>query len=126
MNLKARAKQLKADLPAVFLALKDRETPALAKVCAAVTVMYALSPVDLVPDFIPVLGCLDDVLLLPGLVALTIRLIPKQVWTRSREAAEGLWADGRPKKWRYALPIVAVWGLLVFLIVKVIWQRCGR
>ena len=75
MTLKERAKKLKRDVPAVFLALKDRETPLLAKITAAVTVAYALSPIDLIPDFIPVLGYLDDVLLLPALIALTIRLL---------------------------------------------------
>ena len=84
MTLKERAKKLKRDVPAVFLALKDRETPLLAKITAAVTVAYALSPIDLIPDFIPVLGYLDDVLLLPALIALTIRLIPKEVWKRRR------------------------------------------
>ena len=79
MNLKERAKQLKTDIPTVFLALKDKETPVLAKLFAAVTVVYALSPVDIVPDFIPVLGYLDDVILLPALVALTIKFIPKEV-----------------------------------------------
>lgn len=68
MTLKERAKKLKRDVPAVFLALKDRETPLLAKITAAVTVAYALSPIDLIPDFIPVLGYLDDVLLLPALI----------------------------------------------------------
>ena len=79
MKLKERARELKRDVPAVFLALKDRETPLPAKILAAVTVAYALSPVDLIPDFVPVLGYLDDVLLLPAMIALTIKLIPKQV-----------------------------------------------
>lgn len=89
MNLKERAKQLKSDVPAVFIALKDRETPFFAKLLAALTVGYALSPIDLIPDFVPVLGYLDDVLLLPALVALTIRCIPKEVWQRSREKSKG-------------------------------------
>ena len=89
MDLKERAKQLKTDIPTVFLALKDKETPILAKIFATLTVVYALSPVDLVPDFIPVLGYLDDVILLPALAALTIRLIPKEVLDRNRKAAEG-------------------------------------
>ena len=78
MNWKARAAQLKTDIPALWLCLRAKETPLLAKVLAAVTVGYALSPVDLIPDFIPVLGYLDDILLLPALVALTLRCIPKE------------------------------------------------
>ncbi len=79
MNLKSKAKQLKKDIPALFLALKDKRTPLLAKVLAEITVAYALSPVDLVPDFILILGYLDDVILLPVLVALTVKLIPDEV-----------------------------------------------
>ncbi len=121
MNLKERAKQLKRDIPAIFLALKDRETPILAKIFAALTVVYALSPVDLVPDFIPLLGYLDDVILLPALVALTIKFIPKDILEKQRLAAEGLWKDGKPKKWYYGIPFVLVWVVILALIVKVIW-----
>ena len=56
MNIKERAKKLKSDIPAVFIALKDKDTPLLAKIVAGITVGYALSPVDLIPDFIPFLG----------------------------------------------------------------------
>ena len=59
-KLKDRAKKLKTDIPAVFLALKDKRTPWYARILAAVIVVYALSPIDLIPDFIPVLGYLDD------------------------------------------------------------------
>jgi len=115
---KERVKLLKKQIPAVFLALKAQDTPFGAKLLAALTVGYALSPVDLIPDFIPVLGYLDDLLILPLLIALTIRLIPKEVWTRCLEEAEGMWENGKPKKWYYAIPIVLVWLLLILLILK--------
>lgn len=117
-KLKAWAADLKSALPAVFLALKDTQTPLLSKVLAGLTLAYALSPIDLIPDFVPVLGYLDDVLLLPGLIALTVKLIPSEVWRRCRAEAEGLWADGRPKKWVFALPILLFWLLLLWLLVK--------
>ena len=120
MDLKARAKKLKTDIPALFLALRDKDTPILAKVFAGITVAYALSPVDLVPDFIPVLGYLDDVILLPMLVALTIKFVPKDVLERNRKQAEGLWDNGKPKKWYYAIPIMLIWVLIIALIVKAI------
>ena len=120
MNLKARAKKLKMDIPALFLALKDSDTPIVAKIFAAVTVAYALSPVDLVPDFIPVLGYLDDIILLPMFVALTIRFIPPDVLERNRKQAEGMWQDGKPKKWYYASPILIIWGIIVAVIFKVV------
>ncbi|MCD8161315.1 MAG: DUF1232 domain-containing protein [Clostridiales bacterium] len=121
MGLKDRAKGLKSDIPAIFIALKDKDTPLLAKLLAGLTVGYALSPIDLIPDFVPVLGYLDDVILLPALAALTIRCIPKDIWGRSRAAGAGLWADGKPKKWYYAIPIVVFWLVILWLIVKAVW-----
>ncbi|MCI5904973.1 MAG: DUF1232 domain-containing protein [Oscillospiraceae bacterium] len=118
-NLKSRAQKLKSDIPAIFLALKDKETPLAAKIFAAATVAYALSPVDLIPDFIPVLGYLDDVLLLPALAALTIKFIPKEKLEKCRAEAEDLWKDGRPKRWYYALPVVLIWVLVIWCIVKI-------
>ena len=120
MSLKERAKQLKTDIPAVFLALRRKETPWLAKLLAGVTVAYALSPIDLISDFIPVLGYLDDLILLPALVALTIRLVPPSVMDECRAEAAGMWKNGKPVKWYFALPIVLVWLLVVFLIVRAV------
>ncbi len=121
MDLKERAKKLKTDIPAIFLALKEKDTPIIAKIFAGCTVAYALSPIDLIPDFIPVLGYLDDIILLPALAALTIKLIPEDVMERNRKPAEGLWKDGKPKKWYYAVPIVIIWLLVIWLIIKAVW-----
>lgn len=121
MTLKERAKKLKCDIPTVFLCLKDADTPAIAKLLAALTVGYALSPVDLIPDFIPVLGYLDDVILLPALSALTVKLIPKGVWEKNAVLAAGMWQNGKLKKWYYAIPIILIWVLIVVWLVKVIW-----
>ncbi len=118
MNLKERSRKLKKDIPMIFIALKDKETPAIAKILAGITVAYALSPIDLIPDFIPVLGYLDDLILLPALVALTIKLIPQNVIERSRKVSDGIWENGKPKKWYYAIPIVIIWLLIIFLIIK--------
>ena len=113
-----KAAQLKTDVPAVFLALKDKKTPWYAKLFAALTVMYALSPIDLIPDFIPALGYLDDLLILPLLVALTVKFIPKDVFEEYKKRAQQMWQDGRPEKWYYAVPIILLWALIVFLVVK--------
>lgn len=123
MDFKKRAKQLKTDIPAVFLSLKSKDTPLVAKVIAGITIAYALSPIDLIPDFIPVLGYLDDLIVLPALVALTIRLIPPDTFARFKAEAEGMWQNGKPKKWYYALPIVAVWLLVLCLVVKAVFLR---
>ena len=121
MNIKERAKQLKTDVPAVFLAIKHKETPILAKIVAVIAVGYVLSPIDLIPDFIPVLGLLDDVIIVPALIVLFIKLIPAKVFEECRKEAVNLWADGKPKKWYYALPIIFVWLLIIFILLKIIW-----
>ena len=118
--MKTRAQKLKTDIPAIFLTLKDKDTPILAKIFAGITVAYALSPIDLVPDFIPVLGYLDDVIILPMLVALTIKFLPKDVLERNRRQSEGMWKDGKPKKWYYAIPIVIIWLLILIVILKML------
>ena len=84
MSLKENARRLKADVPALALALRDEQTPLAAKLLAGLTVAYALSPIDLIPDFIPVLGYLDDLIILPAMVALTLRLVPTEVFERCR------------------------------------------
>ena len=121
MNLRERAKKLKTDIPAIFIALKSKDTPVIAKILAGITVVYALSPIDLIPDCIPLLGYLDDVILLPALVALTLKCIPPEERERYRREAEGLWESGKPKLWYYALPIILFWLIIAFLVVKAIW-----
>ena len=117
MKLKERVEKLKTDIPALFLALKDSRTPLAAKVFAGITVVYALSPIDLIPDFIPVLGYLDDAILLPLLVALTLKFIPKDVFDSCRVQAADMWPDGRPAKWYYALPVLVFWAVIILLAV---------
>ena len=113
MDLKSKAQKVKTDLPAIFLSLKDHETPFIAKFFAAVTVVYALSPIDLIPDFIPLLGYLDDLVLLPVFAAITI-------WEKNLALAADLWKGGKPKKWFYAVPIILFWVIIVWFIVKAI------
>lgn len=125
MNLREKAVKLKRSVPAVFLALKNQDTPVAAKILATVTVGYALSPIDLIPDFIPVLGYLDDVIILPALIALTMKLIPSEVWEQCIEEAEGMWADGKPVRWYYAIPIIVIWVIVIATILDVlnIWGQ---
>ena len=83
--------------------------------------VYALSPIDLIPDFIPVAGYLDDLILLPALAALTIKLIPREIFEECRAQSEGMWANGKPKKWYYDLPIIIFWLIIIFLIIKAVF-----
>lgn len=121
MNLKERTQQLKIDIPALFLSLKSKDTPLLAKIFAGLAVAYALSPIDFIPDFIPVLGYLDDVIILPALITLTIKYIPQETLNQFREEAKDMWENGKPKKWYFAIPIVVVWLLVLCLIAKVMF-----
>lgn len=123
MSLKDKLKSLKQKTAAVFLAYKRKDTPVLAKIAAAVTVCYALSPVDLIPDFIPVLGYLDDLLILPLMIALCIKLIPADIMAECERDAENLWSDGKPKKWYYSLPIIIIWlAVIGFIIYKIFFD----
>lgn len=120
-RLRARSQKLKADTAALYLALKRKDTPLLAKIIIALAVCYALSPIDLIPDFIPVIGFLDDVLLLPGLIVLAVKLIPAAVLDECREQSREMWADGKPKSWKFALPVIVIWLAVIALVVKIIW-----
>jgi uncharacterized membrane protein YkvA (DUF1232 family) len=120
MNLKEKSKNIKTDIPAIFIALKKNETPLIAKIVAGITIAYALSPIDLIPDFIPVLGYLDDLIILPALATLTIKLIPEEVFQKCRLESESLWESGKPKKWYYAIPIFLIWVVIIFFVIKAI------
>ena len=121
MKIEERVKRMKTDLPAVFLALKDPATPLIAKIAAGLAVAYALSPIDLIPDFIPVLGYLDDLLIVPALTALAIHLIPPTIWQHCQAESQAQWQNGKPRKWYYAIPVVLIWILLACLILKAIF-----
>lgn len=118
-KIKAKIEQLKQRITQVYIALQDKRTPWYAKLMGWITVIYALSPIDLIPDFIPIIGYLDDLILLPIFITLTIKLIPKDVWLECEEKAKTIWVDGKPTKWYYALPIVFVWLLIIaFILVQ--------
>lgn len=104
---KERARALKRDTYALYLAYHDARTPWYARVVALCVVAYAFSPIDLIPDFIPVLGYLDDLILVPLGIALAVRLIPPEVMAQSRERAQQ--AAQRPQNWFVAAAIVALW-----------------
>jgi uncharacterized membrane protein YkvA (DUF1232 family) len=88
-----------------------------------ITIGYALSPIDLIPDFIPVLGYLDDLIIVPFLIYVSLQLIPKTIMDECRKQAKDLWKNGKPKKWYYAVPIVFIWVLLLFIVIKHIFFK---
>lgn len=117
-RMKDSIRKISKDLPALFIALSRKDTPLSARLFAALAVAYALSPIDLIPDFIPVLGYLDDLLILPLLVFIAVRLIPAEVMDVCREQSADMWLNGKPKKWYYALPIVLIWLAVLLIILK--------
>lgn len=98
-----------------MLAMKHPRTPWYAKATGALTLLYALSPIDLIPDFIPVIGYLDDFVLVPAGLWLTIKLVPKEVWAECEAEAARQALEKPPKDWRGAVLIVCLWMLLAAL-----------
>lgn len=106
---KARARALKVETYALYLACRDPRVPWYAKAFAACVVGYAFSPIDLIPDPIPVLGYLDDLVLIPLGVLIARRMIPPDVLAESRKHARETIAQGKPLNWAAAAIIVAIW-----------------
>ena len=118
---KMRARQLQAEVYALYLAYRDPRVPWYAKAVAACVVGYALSPIDLIPDFIPVLGYLDDLVLIPLGIALVLRMIPPAVMDECRARARAELADGKPVSRAAAAVIVAIWvGLAVLAVLLIV------
>lgn len=120
LGLKAKAKIIKKDIKRVYIVSISKDTPWYVKMVGGIAIVYALSPIDFIPDFIPVLGYLDDLIILPLLIMLTIKLVPKEIWDRTEEQAKNIWHDGKPKKFYYAIPIVLVWFCILALIFNLI------
>jgi len=111
-RLKDRARRLRTETFALYLAARHPRTPWYAKALAALVAAYALSPIDLIPDFIPVLGYLDDLILLPAGIALAVRLVPADVLEECRGRAAETLADGGPSSRVAAIAIAVVWILI--------------
>jgi uncharacterized membrane protein YkvA (DUF1232 family) len=121
-NWKKKAKQIKREIHAVYLAMKDPMTPWYARVLAAVIVGYAFSPIDLIPDPIPILGYLDDLVLLPLGILLLVKIIPSEVLVECRAKAAASGGNKKPKNWVAGSIIIAIWVGLIFLTARYIMQ----
>ncbi len=108
---------------AVYLASRDPRVPRRAKVIAVIVAAYALSPIDLIPDFIPALGFLDDLVLVPPGVALVVRLIPKPLWQEFLDAAQRQMDERLPRSRVAAVVIVLIWIAAVTLLAWLAWSR---
>lgn len=120
--LKAWARRLKTEVMALWIAARDPRTPRAAKLVAAAVAAYALSPIDLIPDFIPVLGYLDDLLIVPAGIWLAVRLIPPGLMTGFRARAM---TANRPSGHSGAVVVVAVWIAAAAVVGWIVWKAAA-
>lgn len=119
-TLQRHARLLKREVYTLYLAYKDPRVPWYARLFAACVVAYALSPLDLIPDAIPVLGHLDDLIIVPLGVALAIKLVPSSVLTESRRQAEVMISTGKPVSWLGAAIVLVGWLLVTALVIALL------
>jgi uncharacterized membrane protein YkvA (DUF1232 family) len=117
---KEKAKRLKTEVYALCLAMKDPRIPWYAKLLMALIIIgYAISPIDLIPDFIPVIGQIDDLIIVPAGIALVIKMIPKSVMEEYRQKATTEPINTRTK-WVVAAIIVSIWVLVIYLVFTLV------
>ena len=120
--IKERAEALKKEIPLLYLAHKHPLLPLKPRILLIITIGYALSPLDLIPDFIPVLGQVDDLIILPALAALTIKLIPNEILEECRIELEKSPPELK-KKYTAAVIIILLWILLISSIIRLILKK---
>ena len=112
-----RARELKTEVYALYLAYKDPRVPWYARVFIACVVGYAFSPIDLIPDFIPIIGYLDDLILIPLGIKMALSMIPESIMNESRLKAQEIIRQGKPVNWVAAGVIILVWVLFATLVI---------
>jgi uncharacterized membrane protein YkvA (DUF1232 family) len=117
--LKKRAATLKREAYALYIAARDPRVPWYAKAFMGLVLAHTFSPIDLIPDFIPVLGYLDDLIVTPLGIALALKMIPAQVMIDARQEAEGLLRQGKPISRAGAIMVIAIW---LIIIAAVVWS----
>jgi uncharacterized membrane protein YkvA (DUF1232 family) len=121
-NLKQLARNLMAEALALYFAARDPRTPWYARLLAAGIAAYAFSPIDLIPDFIPVLGYLDDLILIPMGIALAVRLVPRSVLAECRIRAQETIQNGKPVSRVAGVVIVVIWLVLGTLFIMWVYK----
>jgi len=117
---KTKSKQLKTEVVALYLASKHQGTPWYAKVLAALIIGYVLSPIDLIPDFIPVVGYLDDLFIVPAGIALLIKIIPRDILEECRAKAQADVLNRKSKNWVAGVIIIFIWLLAIYVALSLI------
>ncbi|WP_078549216.1 YkvA family protein [Litchfieldia alkalitelluris] len=106
----------------LYLAYKDERVSWYAKIFTACVVAYAVSPIDLIPDFIPILGYLDDIIIVPLGIMFALKLIPSEVILECEVKAEEMLKNGKPKNWVVGSLIILTWGVIIFWVIKNFYQ----
>ena len=119
-GIQQKAKSIKNEVGALYYAYRHKDTPILAKIVVVIVVGYAMSPVDLIPDIIPILGYLDDMLLLPLGIALAIKLVPSDVMKASRVKAEKYFMKDKKKNWIAFTVIILIWCMILYGVLRVV------
>lgn len=117
---KQKTKHIKIEIYALYLAYRDPRVPWYAKALVAVVVGYAFSPIDLIPDFIPVLGYLDDLILLPLGVAVVLKMIPGEVMADCRARSKEVMSQEKPVNWTAAIVIISIWLILISVTIALV------
>ncbi|EKQ57596.1 MULTISPECIES: YkvA family protein [unclassified Clostridium] len=121
-KIKALAKKMKKEVGALYLASKRKDVPFTAKIISILAVGYALSPIDLIPDFIPILGYIDDLILVPIGIYFAIKLIPNSIMEECRQQAESTFSKDKFKNWIAGGIIICIWIIAIaYIIMKIIY-----
>lgn len=118
-KIKNKAQKLKKEIKTLYFAYKNPKTPIFPKLIIIFTIGYAMSPIDLIPDFIPIIGYLDDLIILPALIALSIKLIPKNIIENSRKEAEEK-SIKLKDNWFFGVLFILIWLVILFYIAKIV------
>ncbi|MFK9093639.1 YkvA family protein [Bacillus salipaludis] len=121
-EIKAWAKKLKRQIFILYFAYKDNRVPWYAKLFAACVVAYAFSPIDVIPDFIPILGYLDDIIIVPLGIMIALKMIPKDVLSECEMKAEEMMKNGKPKNWIVGSFIILIWILFFLWVILRVYQ----
>ncbi|WP_019007198.1 YkvA family protein [Cohnella laeviribosi] len=121
-KVKNRSRKLKQEIYVLYLAYRDPRVPWYAKLFTVCVVAYAFSPIDLIPDFIPILGYLDDLIIVPFGIALALKMIPRSVIDDCRIRAEEIRQRGKPKNWIAGALFIVIWILCAFWIGSICYR----
>lgn len=123
--MKTKARSIKQGVFILYLSYQDPRVPWYAKLFAMLVVAYAFSPIDLIPDFIPILGYLDDLIIVPLGISIALKMIPEPVLKDYRDKAEAMRENGKPKNWVTGILFIVIWIILAIWLVRVAYQIFG-